>query len=74
MRIIFFEIFVEACFVRNMLAGKLEDALSTEGVLQGLFTNSALCTYESSISPCSATFKIKYASHAFAAGARERAG
>lgn len=70
MRIIFFEIFVEACLVRDMLAGKLKYALSTERVLQRLFTNSALGAYESPVPPCSATFKVKNASHTFTTGAR----
>ena len=58
----------------HVLAGELEDALSTEGMFKRFLADSALGADKSPVPSRPATFKVEYASHASASCARRRTG
>ena len=56
--------FVEACFMGDVRAAQLEDALAAEGMFEGLFTDNTFTTGESALSARMRAINVEHTSHA----------
>jgi hypothetical protein len=66
LRLELLDVLVEACFVGHMAARELQYPLAAKGVLQGLFTHSALAADKRPLPPCTTPVGIQHSCHASA--------